>query len=1060
MSDLPHASSDKEHQHPDHEPLEQHHLLDHNQWDRAQIEALRKAQAASPDPSIPDPCWARNLADPLPDVQTTHRPARPGVLESLKLLPIGYRVGRYLRRERAAGRDPVFDLSGPFMSPPDPGPYAGVPLGGLGGGSIGRGFRGEFRRWTIFPGRTAQRTVHADQFSLRVAPAAAIDGENAAAGAGGVHARVLSVDAAADAPPALRSWRWGADPARVTSCALYPRSWLVYDECVPGLQATCRAVSPVLPGEYRESSLPAAAFVWTLRSTAQHAVTASLMFTYQSGDGGANDCADGHTNRAFSLEGGGVRGVELRYVHRTQRVYTPGEEHEPAGGWGARGGCCSSSGGGEARSSSASCDGCPYVGSPGAHSDDEDPAWSDRMGPMPLQAAFEDPVTLAPGETRELVFALAWDAPLARFGAGAALPRRYTRFFGRGGRAAPALAAHALAACARWEEAIDAWQQPVLRDAALPRYYRYTLFNELYFLSEGGTLWLDACDGRANAQQQTPPLGGAGGTPPHPPAPLIDPQASPLWGPPREGGLGPVEAASPASNGTSGGGSSFLQMTTPLLKPGVARSAEPWYGGLRGGGERGGTGGTAHSWRGPGLPASEAETAADAGCGGDAAVIGQLLYLEGLEYLMYNTYDVHFYASFALARLWPALEMSLQRDVALSVFRSDRARRTLLGDGSARPRKVRGAVPHDVGTPSEMPFLKANAYVFQDVSRWKDLAPKFALQVCRDYAVTDSTEFLQAVWPAAVEVMRVAEAWDTDDDGLIENQGFPDQTYDIWTATGPSAYTGGLWVAALAAMGSMAAALGDDGAQERYQGMFEKAKSAYDERLWNGSYHDYDDGGAAHSDSIMADQMAGQWYARCCGVSPPVDPPKARSSLLEVLAHNVRHYAIMTAKERTPRRQQQSSQSEGYSIGAVNGMRPGGRRLSRARSVDDTCLQSREVWTGVTYACASAMLLEAAAVLKDPQAGPDHTAIARELICGGFETARGVHDGGWNAFGYWFQTPEAWEANGNYRSLAYMRPLAIWGVQYALEQEPLLREVLASGQRAPAAAPLHETVTL
>lgn len=31
---------------------------------------------------------------------------------------------------------------------------------------------------------------------------------------------------------------------------------------------------------------------------------------------------------------------------------------------------------------------------------------------------------------------------------------------------------------------------------------------------------------------------------------------------------------------------------------------------------------------------------------------------------MYNTYDVHFYASFALAMLWPKLELSLQRDIA------------------------------------------------------------------------------------------------------------------------------------------------------------------------------------------------------------------------------------------------------------------------------------------------------------------------------------------------------------------------------------------------------------
>lgn len=32
------------------------------------------------------------------------------------------------------------------------GPYAGVPCGGIGGGCIGRGYRGDFRRWSLFPG--------------------------------------------------------------------------------------------------------------------------------------------------------------------------------------------------------------------------------------------------------------------------------------------------------------------------------------------------------------------------------------------------------------------------------------------------------------------------------------------------------------------------------------------------------------------------------------------------------------------------------------------------------------------------------------------------------------------------------------------------------------------------------------------------------------------------------------------------------------------------------------------------------------------------------------------
>lgn len=33
---------------------------------------------------------------------------------------------------------------------------------------------------------------------------------------------------------------------------------------------------------------------------------------------------------------------------------------------------------------------------------------------------------------------------------------------------------------------------------------------------------------------------------------------------------------------------------------------------------------------------------------------------------------------------------------------------------------------------------------------------------------------------------------------------------------------------------------------------------------------------------------------------------------------------------------------------------------------------------------------------------------------------------------YWFQTPEAWTIDGYFRSLAYMRPLAIWAMQWAL----------------------------
>ncbi len=41
---------------------------------------------------------------------------------------------------------------------------------------------------------------------------------------------------------------------------------------------------------------------------------------------------------------------------------------------------------------------------------------------------------------------------------------------------------------------------------------------------------------------------------------------------------------------------------------------------------------------------------------------GRFGYLEGHEYRMVNTYDVHFYASFALIQLFPELELSIQYD--------------------------------------------------------------------------------------------------------------------------------------------------------------------------------------------------------------------------------------------------------------------------------------------------------------------------------------------------------------------------------------------------------------
>lgn len=57
------------------------------------------------------------------------------------------------------------------------------------------------------------------------------------------------------------------------------------------------------------------------------------------------------------------------------------------------------------------------------------------------------------------------------------------------------------------------------------------------------------------------------------------------------------------------------------------------------------------------------------------------------------------------------------------------------------------------------------------------------------------------------------------------------------------------------------------------------------------------------------------------------------------------------------------------------------------------------------------------------------------MIEEGFKTASGIYNTCFERLGMSFQTPEAIVANGNYRSLAYMRPLSIWAMQWAIDNK-------------------------
>ena len=374
-------------------------------------------------------------------------------------------------------------------------------------------------------------------------------------------------------------------------------------------------------------------------------------------------------------------------------------------------------------------------------------------------------------------------------------------------------------------------------------------------------------------------------------------------------------------------------------------------------------------------------------------------FMECFDYPFYETLDVRFYGSMPLIKFWPDIEKGVMKEIAETVPQESDERMAWLwktqetGVAQYRIRKAKGAVPHDLGVPAEDPFKQINQFSWQDTNGWKDLNSKFVLLVYRDFVLSGGTDaaFLKYTWPAVRESIAYLGKFDTNGDGIPENQGYPDQTYDEWVVRGESAYSGGLWLASLRAAEEMARRLGDSKAQTDYHELFLKAQASYVKKLWNGEYFRYDTQ-SNYKDDIQADQLAGQWYANLTGLGDLVPPAMQRSALQKIFDYNVMKFADGT-------------------MGAVNGITPDGKLIV----VKDN-QQAQEVWTGTTMGVAGLMLSDG-------------------MTDQAYRTLWGVYHTSYETKGYWFRTPEAWDISGDYRASMYMRPAAIWTMEMMPKQQ-------------------------
>ncbi|MBD2773624.1 GH116 family glycosyl hydrolase [Iningainema tapete] len=774
-----------------------------------------------------------------------------------------------------------------YASNIDDGPWHGMPLGGFGAGCIGRSSRGDFNFWHIDGGEHTFKNIPACQFSVFES-----DGSSS-------QAYALCTQAPDDG--SLAEWQWYPASGRVgTYHALYPRSWFVY-EGVFQAQLTSEQFSPICANNYQETSYPVAVFEWTAHNPTNAPITLGIMLTWQNMVGWFTNAVksprvqvrdDGSPVYEYLPRLGESKNNYNKLVENTEyigcvlsRVERSVPPQEGEGEW-----CIATRKhpGVEVtyhtrwNPTGTGTDVWDFSlhGSLPNYTDETPAVEGEQVG-----AAIALRFTLQPGETLQIPFVLAWDFPITEFAAGINYYRRYTDFFGRNGQNAWAIASTALAEYQTWQEQIIAWQKPIQDRSDLPDWFKMALFNELYVLTSGGTLWSAASERDA---------------------------------------------------------------------------------------------------------------------------LGQFAVLECLDYRWYESIDVRLYGSFALLMLFPELEKSVIRAFARAIPKSDDTQRvigyyyTIKAESPIAVRKVAGATPHDLGAPNEHVWEKTNYTSYQDCNMWKDLGCDFVLLLYRDFLLTGETdvEFLAECWESIVETLNYLKTFDKDEDGIPENSGAPDQTFDDWRLLGVSAYCGGLWLAALEAAIAISDVLinRQDAKNAKvflgglllekstYQNWLEQSRLVYQQKLWNGRYYRLDS--ESGSDVVMADQLCGQFYARLLKLGDIVPQDCAISALKTVYdACFVRF--------------------NNGEFGAANGV------LADGSPENPHATHPLEVWTGINFGLAAFCV----------QMGMKEEGLKIAL-----SVVRQIYDNGLQ-----FRTPEAITAAGTFRASTYLRAMAIWAIYLQLK---------------------------
>ncbi len=380
----------------------------------------------------------------------------------------------------------------------------GCPIGGMGAGSIGRSYFGDFARWQIIPyEHIYDNEVYGSQFHVFVKAESSTKPFVQTLMAGSP--RDASRPSLSDL---LSTWPWNYPVGQGMYAALFPKTWCDYSGHQDNpLHIVLEQFSPIIPHNYFSSSLPLGYYTWHIHNPLSEPVKIGILFTLENMVGRTPEARNQTRNIGeYSQNRWSEKMPQIRQRHRvvdeTHLLGITLSAHEddvtklPV----SRQGEFAISAGKEPDDITLS-----YLVSfdcRGNGSEIADSFFTNGKlpnGPTHFQgktetlngAAICATCILHPGATKEIPMTLTWDFPVIKISEpdGRLFKRKYHEYKSDPGIDALEFAKIGVQHRKEWSKAVDKWHNEVRTSVNSDPLLTKTILNEQYYLLDGGTLW-------------------------------------------------------------------------------------------------------------------------------------------------------------------------------------------------------------------------------------------------------------------------------------------------------------------------------------------------------------------------------------------------------------------------------------------------------------------------------------------------------------------------------------------------------------------------------------------